>query len=622
MENEPIPILLLEDNVLDAELIERELSRAGIRFTAAHVMTEQGFRDAVVSGSFDVILADYHLPGFSGMAALEIAVAAAPETPFLFVSGSIGEERAVEALRRGATDYIIKDRISRLPAAVQRARTECDERRRRIEAEEALRASRERFELAVQATRDVIWDWRTDGERVWMNEAIDVEWGHAVGPDVTLQWWRDHVHPDEIGRVFEHLEAALATGARHWEIDYQFRRGGGGYGHVHDRGIILRNAAGAPIRMIGAMQDITARVDAERELEREQRISSLGRIAAVVSHEFNNVLMGIQPFAEVIRRRAGSDEQLLKAAERILSSVERGRQITRDILRAANPGPPEKKTVDLRAWLREIETEIRGVLTPGIALTLLLPDRGGAVRCDPRQLQQVLVNLVVNSRDAIGITGELFVELEIEGGAAAIRVRDTGDGIDADVLPKIFEPLFTTKGHGTGLGLSVVAQLVSLNGGTIGVTSQPGAGTEFIVRFPLVPMEAEAAAPQAAAADPPTRSVRRLLLVEDDEDVIAGMFALLEHEGFELHAVTHAAQVGDAVREFVPDAVILDLSLPDGEGTDVYRFLALTDPDLPVIFASGHGDHERLNEWAGRRVAFLQKPYELSALLRELERIA
>jgi sigma-B regulation protein RsbU (phosphoserine phosphatase) len=599
---ERLQILHLEDNAFDVELIGRELTRGGIDAEVTHAASESAFRDALARGAFDVILADFDLPRFDGIAALQIARNAAPGTPFIFVSGAIGEERAILAMQHGAIDYILKDRIARLPVAVRRALAERD-------AQRALRLSRERFILAAQATQDVIWDWSAND-------------GPFAG-SAAMRERRAHVHPADVERVCSDLLAAIASGAIRWESQYRLRRGEAGYAHIRERAILVRDDTGRAVRIVGAMQDITARIEAERKLEQEQRISSLGRVAAVIAHEFNNVLMGIQPFADILRKRGQDDPLVLKSAQYIASAVARGRQITSDILRAANPGEPALETLDLAAWLRDVGAEINGILPPAVRFDLDVAPSPVMARFDPRQMHQVLFNLAINARDAMRESGELRIAMSAAGEDAVIIVSDTGAGISDDVLPRIFDPLFTTKNTGTGLGLAVAKQIIARNGGTIAVDSIVGKGTVFSVTLPRCAAEEvvpEDAVEEAAAVPP---SVRRLLIVDDDADVVRGMTMLLELEGFEVHAVGSAAAVEEAVSGFRPDAVILDLTLPDGHGTDVYRSLSAAEPELPVVFASGDAEPPALRDAsAEKRVTFLRKPYDVNTLMERLRDVA
>lgn len=233
-----------------------------------------------------------------------------------------------------------------------------------------------------------------------------------------------------------------------------------------------------------AFQDLTERIRLERQLKSAERVSNLGRVAATITHEFNNVLMSINAFAEIIARSA-SDERSAKAAANLMRGIQRGRQITTQILSLAQTSDPQTARFDLAEWSRQHHADFSAAASDAVEVRIRIDDEPLPIRCDPAQLQQVLANLVINAADAMGGEGVVEICLRREGGAAVIDVADHGQGIPPAVLPNIFEPLFTTKRHGTGLGLAVVQQFVFRNGGTIDVESGVGEGTTFVITFPI-----------------------------------------------------------------------------------------------------------------------------------------
>jgi nitrogen-specific signal transduction histidine kinase/ActR/RegA family two-component response regulator len=377
-------------------------------------------------------------------------------------------------------------------------------------------------------------------------------------------------------------------------------------------------------------QDITERKRLEKRVEQATRVTSLGRVAATNAPEFNNVLMGIQPFAEAIRRNATAGEQVQKAATQIISSVARGKRVTQEILRFTQPSEPAFQPVVLADWLQQLAPELRAMIGQRVTIDMETPPRPVVARCDPTQLQQVLTNLVLNARDAMPNGGTItlitadsghqrqFSVGRIADGMVLLAVRDTGSGMLPKVRESIFEPLFTTKRSGTGLGLAVAQQIIERHGGSIHVDTAPGEGTTFFLLLPA----AEQAAVQQGGKRASSTSVRRVLLVEDEPAVAAGIIALLEGEGIEVRAVERGAEAPDAAESFRPDAVILDLSLPDISGLDVYVSLKAIAPDLPIIFSGGHADQAALEQQIdSSTVAFLRKPYELEALLETLQTV-
>jgi PAS domain S-box-containing protein len=356
---------------------------------------------------------------------------------------------------------------------------------------------------------------------------------------------------------------------------------------------------------------ITVHVVSEEEVsESGKRVAVLGRVAATMAHEFNNVMMGIGTFVEVLKRRKGQ-ESVDRAVHGIEGSIKRARTITDEILRYTRASKPVKAAIDVAAWLADFTAEAQAI-TGGA--TAIRAEPGLAIRGDVSQLNQVLVNLLINSRDAAAHKSPIGIEAsrESSGSFVEIVVADRGSGIPPEVLEHIFDPLFTTKPSGTGLGLAVVHQVVTAHGGSIRVQSEVGVGTEFHLLLP-------AAVPPP---EPPPRIGGSLLLVEDDAGVAAGLSAILGSEGLNVRVATKGS---DAIREIEqarPDVMVLDLELPDIAGSTVYDIVAERWPGLPVIFISGAIDPSVI---AGHlqqpHAAFLHKPFEIDQLLGAVKRV-
>lgn len=377
--------------------------------------------------------------------------------------------------------------------------------------------------------------------------------------------------------------------------------------------------------------DITATQALERRLQQANRVSSLGRVAATIAHEFNNVLMGIQPFAEVIQRRADGNTKVKDAAIQIANSVRRGKRVTHDILRFAQPSAPALKTTVIGDWIASILPELRMLVGSKIEIRVEMPPRPVIGSCDPSQLHQVITNLVLNARDAIGIAGVITIALDdrpdrgswsfgpVTPGMIMLSVTDTGSGMSPSVLANIFEPLFTTKRSGTGLGLAVAHQILEAHQGEIHVTSSPGNGTTFHL---LLPGNSDHGESEDVQPSRETSEVREILVVEDEPIVAAGIAALLESDGIAVRTVHLGAEVAAEVAAKMPDLVLLDVSLPDMSGPEVFEILSERWPSLPVIFSTGHADESALEELLNvREVGFLRKPYDLDALHRAIDQV-
>lgn len=389
-------------------------------------------------------------------------------------------------------------------------------------------------------------------------------------------------------------------------------------------------------RRIGAVvsfTDITGRKKLEQKLEQANRLSSLGRLAATVAHEFNNVLMGIAPFLDLMHRQP---ERIDFALEQISRSVSRGKRISHEILRFTQPAEPNRSSVKLEPWLLALAAEVEPLLADQCALRIDIVDPGLAVLADGNQLHQIMSNLILNARDAMPAGGRISIAAQHEPssngvpGLVRISVSDDGIGMSAETLHHMFEPLFTTKKTGTGLGLAVVHQVVQQHGGDIYAESEVGKGTTVHVLLPTADepaaqvrfSEGAGELPSQSSAAVPPRIGTRILLVEDDESVSAGLSALLGYEGFIVDVVRTGAAAMDKVNADTPDVVILDVGLPDVEGTQVYRQLSEMHPHLPVIFSTGHADQARLDEaFPGAPITTLLKPYGVGELLQTIESV-
>jgi PAS domain S-box-containing protein len=392
--------------------------------------------------------------------------------------------------------------------------------------------------------------------------------------------------------------------------------------------------------VLGAVVDVTAQIAVNRQLrEREKyfrmeqelaqlnRLTSLGRLAAQMAHEFNNVMMGIQPIVEVIRRHASDDTILLRYTDVITAALNRGKRLTTDILRFGRPAQPALRKINVQGFLAAAAEEIRPLLGDRIELRISTPGTPLFVLADPAQLGQVLVNLALNARDAMeecGGTLTIDVRRDEEGertgggDVVSFAITDTGAGISRQDLPHIFEPLFTTRQHGTGLGLSVIFQVVTAHGGHISVDSEPGKGTTFHLLIPAASADIKEDEEACDAKRAGLPRLLRILIVEDDDAVACGLRWSLETEGAAVHVVSRGADALPALFAFRPDVVVLDLSLPDENGRAVYERIADVSP-VPVVFSSGSAAGADIDDLLEpSRTAFLVKPYATDELLASI----
>ncbi|HYO71555.1 MAG TPA: PAS domain-containing protein, partial [Archangium sp.] len=323
-----LSVLLLEDDPLDAELIQERLEREGLSVVLTRVDSDGAFSEALADDQHELILADYNIPGFHGLEALELTRRTRPQLPFIFVSGALGEDRAIDLLKRGATDYVLKDRLERLVPSVQRALREARESAERQQAEQRLRESEERYRLVVRATRDALWDCDLKTGRITRNDEI---WAEQFGYDTREmendgQWWLEAVHPEDLPRVLSGLRAVVESpGVDRWEGEYRLRRKDGSYATVSDRGFLVRDENGRATRMVGALQDVTAHRAAEAEAL--QRAEFAQQLIGIVSHDLRNPLGAISLSATGLVQHASLDERNAYYARLILTSAERATRL-------------------------------------------------------------------------------------------------------------------------------------------------------------------------------------------------------------------------------------------------------------------------------------------------------
>ena len=498
----------------------------------------------------------------------------------------------------------------------------------REESLAAVRHSEEHYRSIIENSPDLIAIIDRDGTLRYQSPSIERVLA-IKAESVIGRSFADLVHPESGKKALRFLERQLASPAATEMVELRLRHHNGAWRSFE---VMARNltADGVVTSIVTNARDITERKLLEAQLAQATRLSSLGRLAATVAHEFNNVLMGMQPFAELMQRPNASPSAVSKGAWHISNSIQRGKRIAMDILRFTQPSQAVAGLIDLGQWWEKFAPEAEIVLGNTVQLVSEIPSRGTCVVADQEQLSQVMANLVSNARDAMRAGGTLTIK-SCEPAADSvfslgfvadpeqfvqISVSDTGEGIAPEVIDHIFEPLFTTKKiGGTGLGLAVAHQILTQHNGYIFAESEVGRGTTFHLFLP----KGRAQCDESLEIPVPHQSSDglTLLMVEDESPIVEGITAVLNCEGMNVVAVGRGGEAVAAVEKFHPDMVLLDFGLPDMDGSDVYQTLRKVYPLLPVIFASGHVDRRAIHEaLADQRTRFLQKPFEASALLQ------
>ena len=498
---------------------------------------------------------------------------------------------------------------------------------RRI-AENQLKVRQAQLVQAKTLARIGSWEWDLDSNTITCSE----EMCHLlqVDPHTEAQAFDAAMNALEIEQRETMIDSFRAAALSDEPVDYQvaLRTPNGERRVLH--GLVQRECdlRGRPVRVVGMVQDVSEVKNLEDRLQEAKRMSSMGRLAASVADEFNTLLIGIQPFAEMILRTGTADARVYESAARIADSVARGKRVTQEILRFTQTPAPARVTVDVAAWLADGYTELVQVAGEHVSIAVEA-EAGIRMLADPHQLRQVFTNFVTNARDAMPRGGMIVIRAARQTGRSTndlkdlihFTVTDSGTGKSPETSRMAFEPLFTTKHTGgTGLGLAIAHKIVQLHEGKLWVERTLGAGSTFHV---LVP----SAAPDPMPLLPPEMNrarepIHRLLLVEDDPAIASGLVMLLQMDDIEVEVVTCGLGTVERIEAFAPDAVVLDVGLPDISGITVYEQIARRWPSLPVLFSTGHGDEKLLTHVLARpNVGYLVKPYEGESLLRALEKL-
>lgn len=506
-----LKILHLEDNDRDVELIENVIREENISADIEVVDNREAFIQAIKK-PYDLILADFTLPSLDGLNALAFVQKECPDTPFIFVSGTLGEEQAVECIKSGAIDYVLKNQLGRLIPSIHRALRESEERKVRKQLEE--------------------------------------------------------------------------------------------------------------------------------QLFQTQKLDAIGRLAGGIAHDFNNQLTVISGFTDIALSKLKPEDPIRQDLEEIKNAGERSSHLTRQLLSFTRKQIEEKKLIDLNELILNMDKMLRRLIGENIEYSTIPDEKIGKVLADPSQIEHILVNLVVNGRDAMPDGGRLVIEtseviLDQEyvqahtgvkpGEYVMVMVSDTGAGIPSEVKKHLFEPFFTTKGKGkgTGLGLATSHAIIKQNGGHIGVYSEEGHGSTFKIYLPLAKEEREVVSKKKEVVQAGTENI---LIVEDEEAVRKIITDMLSSNGYVVHVAEDGKAAIDKVAELKKnsqkiDLLLTDVVMPQMTGAELSGQIRKFNPEIKVLFMSGYTDTFVKQEMIGPGSYFIQKPLSVIKLTSKVREV-
>lgn len=601
----PLKILILEDRAEDVELLLRQLRSAPFSFTPLLADGERGFVEALKHDP-DIILSDFDMPGFGGMRALELLGKSGRSIPFIIISGSIGEDVAVEVMRAGADDYLLKDRMARLHSAINHALEKHRLEREAEQANASLRASEERFRQIAENIQEVFW--MTDPvkhELLYVSPAYETIWGRPCADIVrNPSDWLKAIHPDDRARVSS--AAGRQLKGTYDEI-YRVVRPDGSIRWVRDKAFPIRDEQGNVHRIVGTAEDITEHRKLEEQFIRAQKMEAIGTLAGGIAHDFNNILAAINGYTELAKLQMSGRPDIMSYLNASLQACARATALVRQILAFSRQGAQERKPVRMAQVVQESMDLLRATIPVSIAFETSMADGLPPVLADGTQIHQVMMNLGTNAAHAMkDSAGKFIVKLELRdvrdgfacdigrlhsGPHVLLSVSDTGCGMSADTMARMFEPFFTTKGpgEGTGLGLAVVHGVMQSHEGGVVVKSTPGVGTTFELYFPV---HTEAPQESGAKADEvvPRGKGERILFVDDELPIMMVGQLMLSEIGYRVQASTDAMAMIKLLRENPSgfDLVITDLTMPGISGVDFARQTLSLRSDLPIILTTGY----------------------------------
>lgn len=509
-------------------------------------------------------------------------------------------------------------------------------------ATEALQESEARFRILAKATTDTVWDWNLVANTFWWGEGGEELFGPVPPAGLSaVDAWSGRIHPDDRERVLLSVQQVLNTSQESWTAEYRFRRGDDRYILVADRGFVIGDEAGKPVRMVGGMRDVSHSRALEARLNQAQRLEAIGQLTGGVAHDFNNLLTVILGNAEALTEAHAPGSRQRRLAEMTRQAAERGSDLTRRLLAVARRQALEPKPVDVFQLISGMQGLLRQAL--GVSIDLSLSREAGhwSALVDAAQLEAAILNLCLNARDAMPQGGQLSIAVQkvaldaeqasaegdlAPGAYVLVEIRDSGSGMAPDVLSRALEPFFTTKdiGHGSGLGLSTAYGFARQSGGTMRLASAPDEGTTVRLLLPPAETEADGGPVVDCVEGQMPGGSEKILLVEDD-DLVRDHVAL-QLAGLGYRIVT--ARSGAEGRQYLledPDIDLLftDIMMPGGlDGGELAEQARQIRPGLKVLFTSGFTDEAILQR--GRLdpgTPLLKKPYRRSALALKLRSV-
>jgi two-component system cell cycle sensor histidine kinase/response regulator CckA len=626
----PIRFLVVDDAIEHAQMVV-ELLRSGDSWPKADMEIAASYEralEAFAARPFDVALFDYWLGARDGLSLLRDVRSRGFRTPVIVLTSRGAEEVAVEAMKAGAADYLSKANLSveALERAIRHALALHAEEQQRWHAEAALRASEERFRALVENSSDALLLIDAEGRISYLTPSSERHLGwpskQMVGRSIF-----DFIHPDDRELVTTRMAEMLSNPLRSVSQEVRFKHSDGDWRIMEGLGVNRLSDPSVGAIVINA-RDITERRKLEEQLRHAQKMEAVGQLAGGVAHDFNNLLTAILGYCSLMLDDVPDGDPIRQDLIEIQSAGERAASLTRQLLAFSRRQMLQPQIVDINTVVKQLEKLLRRLISEDVELVTVLASDLLMVRVDPASVEQILVNLAVNARDAMPLGGQLTIEtanVEIDeayvvthvvmepGQYVMMAVGDTGCGMDAATRARVFEPFFTTKeqGKGSGLGLATVYGMVKQSGGYIWVYSEPEHGTVFKVYLPQAQTGAVPSSISTGKTSETAHGWETVLLVEDEDAVRALAREVLRRHGYVVLEAKHGVDALRVAERHADDIhlMITDVVMPHMSGRETAERLCTVRPKMKVLFMSGYTDHALMHRELPPGDAFLQKPF-------------
>lgn len=511
----------------------------------------------------------------------------------------------------------------------------------RTRAEEQLRKSEARLQYVLASSPSALFTLKYGDNKptpTWVSPNISRLIGFSEEELTTQGWWPAHVHPDDRERLLAEIEALKNNNEATFE--YRLRHGDGSYRWIQNRLRVLCDATGAPAEIIGLWIDITDHKQLQEQFFQAQKMEAIGRLAGGVAHDFNNLLTAITGYSQLALAQLDESSPLYSSVKETHRAGESAAVLTRQLLIFSRKQTVEPKLIEMNALVTEMQGLLKRLIGEDVELTMTLNAERSLVRADPGQLEQVIMNLAVNARDAMPTGGRIQIETDNvflddtqgrragvgPGSYVVVGITDTGSGMDSETLSHIFEPFFTTKGEGkgTGLGLSTVYAIVQQSRGHVWVSSEVGHGTTFRIYLPRATGVSEPLSELATTGHLP-RGTETVLLVEDEPFVRQLAAIVLREQGynvFEAENGEHALATLSQPASPSVDLLVTDVVMPKMGGKDLAALLLKKEPSAKVLFVSAYTDDAIVHHGVlDGNYHFLQKPFTPSSLALKVREV-